>query len=579
MGAMEFKGALVEEEDPESLPSCLVSFKSLEIAFEKMFFSNNGVIKKPSKFMTMTELFEQDGQGPWRERHKRFLQLLWQLLLPVLVAFTNAGHTITVAPGGQFGFFGKNGASGSDGEVGGVNGADGVSSKEFYFENNGVVNNYGIVRLWGGTGGKGGTGASASGSTDAGNGGNGGDGGSLTLLGSGRIVARDGAGLGIIRLFSAGSYGGNSGGNGADSSTGRGGDGGSGGNGGDVIISSKIIVEGSRTIYIRPGLNEYASQSFANGGSAGASSGGIGGNGGEYGVQGDIKIVLGGRLSVEENGVLNLVSGRPSRIGDGGDANGTSSGGNGGNGNDGGDIIIDSGGRFFLGNNVTIDSTIYDGENGGDGGDGVSASGGNGGNGGNSGSVIINPCAIASIGSDFTLNTVYQGSDGSSGTNGTGAQAGLGGTGGSAGEMFSFERTWCPEATYTIAVDGFTYIYDSSYSLTADLVIEGSLSIYSTFDNVVAFTNDGHSIIVRENGVFKFKAIDGGDGGAGEVGGANGSNGQSGKDLYFENNGTVEVYGDFFADAGWGGKGALGGHASGAVDAGNGGHGGQLVCS
>lgn len=62
----------------------LATFKSLEIAFEKMFFGDAGVIKKPPKFMSWSELWA-DASKFFREFHKRFLQLLWQLLLPILI--------------------------------------------------------------------------------------------------------------------------------------------------------------------------------------------------------------------------------------------------------------------------------------------------------------------------------------------------------------------------------------------------------------------------------------------------------------------------------------------------------------
>lgn len=66
---------------------CLATFKSLEIAFEKMFFQGSDVVKKPAKFMSLHELrgvAARDNRA-WKELHKRFIQLLWQLLLPILI--------------------------------------------------------------------------------------------------------------------------------------------------------------------------------------------------------------------------------------------------------------------------------------------------------------------------------------------------------------------------------------------------------------------------------------------------------------------------------------------------------------
>jgi len=68
---------------------CIATFKSLEIAFEKMFFQNGGVVKKPTKFMTLSELRNTmaSSDNSWKELHKRFVQLLWQLLFPFLIFF------------------------------------------------------------------------------------------------------------------------------------------------------------------------------------------------------------------------------------------------------------------------------------------------------------------------------------------------------------------------------------------------------------------------------------------------------------------------------------------------------------
>lgn len=69
---------------------CIASFKTLEIAFEKMFFeatATDGVVSKPTKFMTLSELrraSERDDRA-WQEMHKRFAQISWQFLLPILI--------------------------------------------------------------------------------------------------------------------------------------------------------------------------------------------------------------------------------------------------------------------------------------------------------------------------------------------------------------------------------------------------------------------------------------------------------------------------------------------------------------
>lgn len=66
---------------------CVATCKSLDIAFEKIFFESAGSIKKPPKFMSLHELrnrFSHDKHA-WKELHKRLVQLLWQFLLPILI--------------------------------------------------------------------------------------------------------------------------------------------------------------------------------------------------------------------------------------------------------------------------------------------------------------------------------------------------------------------------------------------------------------------------------------------------------------------------------------------------------------
>lgn len=66
---------------------CVAVFKSLEIAFEEMFFGSANQLSKPVKFLTINELpaVSSDNISAWKELHKRSGQILWQLLLPILV--------------------------------------------------------------------------------------------------------------------------------------------------------------------------------------------------------------------------------------------------------------------------------------------------------------------------------------------------------------------------------------------------------------------------------------------------------------------------------------------------------------
>lgn len=66
---------------------CVATFKSLEIAFERIFFGSDKKIRRAKKFLTIKELFKisESDDDAWKEIHKRFLQLLWQLLLPLMI--------------------------------------------------------------------------------------------------------------------------------------------------------------------------------------------------------------------------------------------------------------------------------------------------------------------------------------------------------------------------------------------------------------------------------------------------------------------------------------------------------------
>lgn len=61
---------------------CVATFKTLEIAFEKMFFDSEKNISKPTKFMAWDELIESDRDRAKQEFHKRVGQILWQFLIP-----------------------------------------------------------------------------------------------------------------------------------------------------------------------------------------------------------------------------------------------------------------------------------------------------------------------------------------------------------------------------------------------------------------------------------------------------------------------------------------------------------------
>jgi hypothetical protein len=63
----------------------IATFKFLEVAFEKIFFSQNTAAKKV-KFLSWEELTkERANLDVWKELHKRIAQIIWQLLLPFLI--------------------------------------------------------------------------------------------------------------------------------------------------------------------------------------------------------------------------------------------------------------------------------------------------------------------------------------------------------------------------------------------------------------------------------------------------------------------------------------------------------------
>lgn len=67
---------------------CVAVFKTLEIAFEEMFFGSAKKLAKPVKFLTINELIEaRETPRVWQELHKRCGQILWQLILPFLIFF------------------------------------------------------------------------------------------------------------------------------------------------------------------------------------------------------------------------------------------------------------------------------------------------------------------------------------------------------------------------------------------------------------------------------------------------------------------------------------------------------------
>lgn len=65
----------------------IATFKSLEIAFEKLFLTSENLASKPVKFLSFSELRDQslENSEAWREWHRRWARIFWQFLFPFLL--------------------------------------------------------------------------------------------------------------------------------------------------------------------------------------------------------------------------------------------------------------------------------------------------------------------------------------------------------------------------------------------------------------------------------------------------------------------------------------------------------------
>jgi lipopolysaccharide export LptBFGC system permease protein LptF len=64
----------------------IASFKKFMFNFEEMFFESDNSLLKPTKCMTLKELFASKVTvSQWQELHKRLIQIVWMLFFPILM--------------------------------------------------------------------------------------------------------------------------------------------------------------------------------------------------------------------------------------------------------------------------------------------------------------------------------------------------------------------------------------------------------------------------------------------------------------------------------------------------------------